>query len=173
MDLHCNICLTGRTGDVIGAQCKTQNCPGLIEEQAHWHDLITPLPEKMTCGRHYTTEADGDYWEQFKSNGNRVCSYCGSLHPDDFLALVKTCAEDDDELSKGILIEPSDKSYKIYVTQPGVRNAREGGIKFYTHHLPRKENGEFDLTQVQCLEYAAAARKTRIKFLKHLSEDIQ
>jgi len=33
-------------------------------------------------------------------------------------------------------IEISDKRYKVYVKQPGVENASQGGIKFYAQHLP-------------------------------------
>ena len=35
-------------------------------------------------------------------------------------------------------IDPSDKGYKVYVQQPGVRNAGEGAIKYYKQHSPEE-----------------------------------
>jgi len=74
-----------------------------------------------------------DTWE-YSPNGDRICSFCGSLHPDDFMELVRQAAEGGAE--EVVEIEPSDKSYKIYVGRQSVRNASVGGIKFYTWHLP-------------------------------------
>ncbi|CAN5951045.1 unnamed protein product [Sphagnum jensenii] len=98
-----------------------------------------------------------DHWQKFKSNGQRVCSYCGSLHPEDMFALVKQSAEApaDGDYRKTVIIEPSDKKYKVYVHQPDVRNAGEGGIKFYMQHLPRK-NGQIDVSDERQEEYAEA-----------------
>ena len=63
-----------------------------------------------------------------------------------------------------IEVEPSDKSYKVYIHQPGVRNAMEGGIKFYTHHLPRDAKGNLAVTQQRQDEYATAVRHSNIRF---------
>lgn len=130
--LHCVKCLCVRTDDVIGAKCRTPDCDGIISEAPTFASLVDELPEPMTCGRRDGGGGGLDRWQKFKSNGNRVCSYCGSLHQDDMFALVRDAASVDSKVK----ISPSDKSYKIYVRQPGVRNAHEGGIKFYTHHLP-------------------------------------
>lgn len=75
-----------------------------------------------------------DRWDAMP-NGDRCCSFCGSLHPDDFKRLVERAAAADDQT----WIERSTKGYKWYVHQPGVKNASEGGIKFYTWHLPSEE----------------------------------
>ena len=40
--------------------------------------------------------------------GERSCSYCGSLHPDRFMELVR----------EGWLVGPTDKSYKAYLARP-------------------------------------------------------
>lgn len=77
---------------------------------------------------------DGDEWTT-ELNGDRTCSFCGSLHPDDFAKLVERAAEPGD----AVQVDRSDKAYKWYVTQPGVMNATEGGIKFYTWHVPDQE----------------------------------
>jgi len=113
-----------------------------------------------------------DYWEKFKSNGNRVCSFCGSLHPDDLFELVRTAANAPLEAEYHSVpeIEPSDKSYKIYVHQPGVRNAHEGGIKFYTHHLPRDEEGKLQVPQERNDEYAAAVKASKARFERYLAK---
>ena len=68
-------------------------------------------------------------------NGDRTCSFCGSLHPDDWTRLSKDVLDSTSET----WIERSDKGYKFYVHQKGVRNDLEGGIKFYTWHIPSEE----------------------------------
>ncbi len=177
LSLQCKKCLTSRTGDVLGEKCRTPGCDGVIEKQPDWTELVDRLPEPMTCGRrfdmyfgkmfvHGKPEKDKDYWERFKTNGNRVCSYCGSLHPEDFLELVKQCANEQEDATyqSSIRIEPSDKSYKIYVHQPGVRNAHEGGIKFYTQHLPRDGQGKLTITEDMEDEYHRAIVATNHRF---------
>lgn len=172
MDLQCKKCLTSRTGDVLGAACKTAGCDGVIEEVPAFGTLVDVLPEPMTCGQRSESFALGahevgtDRWLRFKSNGNRVCSYCGSLHPEDMFALVRESANapSDARFGSVVEIEPSTKAYKIYVQQPGVRNAMEGGIKFYTHHLPRDENGTLAVTEEQQVEYSRAIGASQKRF---------
>lgn len=183
MTLHCPKCLCGRTGDVLGAPCSTPECTGVIAEQPAFNTLIDELPEPMTCGRRRESGMDQDcgggpffgvfqsgtnldHWQKFKSNGNRFCSYCGSLHPDDLFDLVRQSANapQDAEYSLAVEIEPSDKSYKIYVHQPGVRNAHEGGIKFYTQHLPRNTDGSSAVTEEQNADYLLAVQASRKRF---------
>lgn len=72
-----------------------------------------------------------DHWN-IMPNGDLTCSYCGSLHPDDFYNKVVAARAPDSKIN----IEQSDKRYKIYVSEEGIRNAKEGGIKFYTPHIP-------------------------------------
>jgi len=55
----------------------------------------------------------------------RGCSYCGSMHPDDFMDAVRAGKE----------IGPTDKSYKLYVD--------DHGGKFYTQHLSEEQGWEF------------------------------
>lgn len=177
MGLQCKKCLTTRTGDVLGAPCRTPGCDGVIEELPEFHTLVDELPEPMTCGRrfdlyagqvpvHRDRGAGQDRWQRFKSNGNRVCSFCGSLHPEDLFALVKQCAEAplDAEYKSVPEIEPSTKAYKIYVWQPGVRNAMEGGIKFYTQHLPRDGDGKVSVPEEKQDEYGRAVAATKTRF---------
>jgi hypothetical protein len=178
VSLHCKKCLTGRSEDKLGDPCKTRGCDGVVEEVPDFATLVDVLPEPMTCPRRMSDPgpfkilAGPDHWQKFKAaHGNRVCSYCGSLHPDDFLALVKLCAEAGEEVeySAAVQIEPSDKGYKIYVHQPGVRNAHEGGIKFYTPHLPRDAAGKIAVTREQEVEYDRAVKATHARFDRYMA----
>jgi uncharacterized Zn-finger protein len=79
---------------------------------------------KTTCDGHPAT------WDLGPDN-NRTCSYCGSIHPDDLMKICRKTLADD-----RYAVEGTTKSYKVYVRQPGVRNASEGAIKFYMNHVP-------------------------------------
>lgn len=70
---------------------------------------------------------DLDSWETGHGLANQVrgCSYCGSMHPDDFMQAVRDGKE----------IGPTDKSYKLYL------GSSEG--KFYTQHLTEDLGWEF------------------------------
>lgn len=68
----------------------------------------------------------GDVWEDRKE-GYLCCSYCGSMHPDDFFKYVEAQHE----------IGPTDKNYKAYVD--GVR----GPGKFYFQHLDEAGKARF------------------------------
>lgn len=67
-----------------------------------------------------------DYW--YIRDHYRTCSYCGSLHPDAFMASVKD----------GCKITPTDKSYKAYIAVPDNPHA-----KFYFEHLSEAQKHEF------------------------------
>lgn len=181
LGVHCKKCCSGGTGYVLGQPCITPGCDGIVEEIPPFGSLVDELPELMTCGRRFDTYPGGipahhdrgqelDRWQKFKSNGDRVCSYCGSLHPDDFFAAVKAAADapEGSGYREVVAIEPSDKIYKIYVSKPGVRNAMEGGIKFYTQHLPRDEQGKLLITEEQENEYRRAVKATGVRFDAYL-----
>lgn len=174
--MHCPKCLTGRSGDKIGEPCRTPGCDGIIEEPPPFSTLVDELPETMRCPRRDESPLGDrispatDHWQKFKSNGDRVCSFCGSLHPDDMFRLVKASAEGsaDADYHSVVSIEPSDKGYKVYVHQPGVRNASEGGIKFYMQHLPRNDDGSLAVTPEQNAEYSRAVKASRKRFERWL-----
>jgi hypothetical protein len=177
--LHCKKCLCSRTGDKLGDPCKSPRCDGVIEEAPEFNTLVDELPEEFYCPRREESPLGArvfpgpDHWQKFKApHGNRVCSYCGSLHWEDMLALVHEAAiaPEDAPYHSVVSIEPSDKSYKCYVHQPGVRNAHEGGIKWYMQHLPRSHDGKISVTEEQQAEYALAVKRSRARFDKWLSE---
>lgn len=170
MDI-CQKCLTGRSELKAGDKCLTPGCDGVVEKAPEFKDLVDNVGEHRCPRRNENPMIDKafpgpDRWQKFKRIDNRVCSHCGSLHPDDFFRLVKESAEAPEEAAylHTISIEPSDKGYKIYVHQPGVRNAHEGGIKFYTPHLPEI------ITDEQNAQYQEAVRRTRIRFDRYLEE---
>lgn len=166
----CQKCLCGRTGDVAGEPCKTEGCDGILEIPPAYADLVDPLPGTHDCPRRqenpHSLFPGPDHWDQFKSNGDRVCSYCGSLHPDDFWRLVREAAEagPDADYNTAVQIEPSTKHYKVYVRRATVRNAHEGGIKFYTQHLDFAS-----ITDEQDALYKQAARVSQQRFDKWLA----
>lgn len=102
----------------------------------------------MNCGDGHLP----DTWDR-GPDGCRTCSYCGSLHPDDFMRICRLAAEDE-----RYSVEPSDKRYKVYVKQPDVRNAGEGGIKFYMQHVVGTPSDEDQAT------YKTAVRVSRERF---------
>lgn len=91
-------------------------------------------PERGEFGQFQQRDGDNrknpDQWH-IHPDGNRGCSFCGSMHFDDFKAAVKQCIETNGEAYS---IEGTTKSYKMYVKKPGVINAGYGVIKFYMHH---------------------------------------
>lgn len=64
-------------------------------------------------------------WWKVMPNGERVCSYCGSIHPMDLLKLLK---------EGKATITRSDKQYKWYINRPEIDNALKGAIKYYRDH---------------------------------------
>lgn len=60
--------------------------------------------------------------------GQRACSYCGSMHPDDLFQAIADGAE----------VEPTDKNYKAYV-----RFADGRHHKFYFEHLDEAQRQRF------------------------------
>lgn len=86
-----------------------------------------------------------DRWH-IGSDGNRTCSYCGSMHPEDLMEICRKTM-----INADYGVESTTKSYKVYVRQPGVRNAAEGAIKFYMWHAaakPTREDQELFSTAV-------------------------
>ncbi len=89
-----------------------------------------------TCRRRIATpgprnrDENIDTW-RIEPNGDRTCSFCGSMHFDDFEKAVDLCLED---VSKCRIEWATGKNYKLYAWRPNIRNATQGGIKFYVWH---------------------------------------
>lgn len=169
--VHCPKCLSSGTAyTTVGVPCPSCGTP--LEIAPTFAELVEALPEPMTCGRRFDQYPGGipvhrdqgegqDHWDRIRSNGDRVCSYCGSLHPDDWFRLVTAAAEAPEDANYGSVPEvaQSDKGYKLYVRQPGVRNATEGGIKFYTQHLRGIE-----IPEERQREFVEAKRRSSVRF---------
>lgn len=145
-----------------------------IDFELLWRRAVNKYRE-MTCERQYCPRREEswqgqntngnekpDYWYK-KPNGDRCCSYCGSLHFDDMRRLVKKCL-----VSEDVSIEPSDKNYKVYVRQAGVKNAGEGAIKFYMQHVPKGGASDEDNK-----EYGQAVRLSSERYRKQREEWVQ
>lgn len=65
-------------------------------------------------------EGDPDTW----IDQPRRCTWCGSVHPDDFMQMVELGAE----------LGPTDKTYKVYLS---------GAWKFYFQHLSDAQQDRF------------------------------
>lgn len=93
--------------------------------------------EKMTCKNRidglgpWKRAENLDHWE--KIGDDRVCSFCGSIHPMDLIAVIKNSGK-----SPWSVIDSSDKGYKWYINnrQAGrdIPNAGFGAIKYYRWH---------------------------------------
>ena len=89
----------------------------LVDERAA--SARKPAPSH-TCGRRGTLT--GDPLDHYCDRGGHMaCSYCGSVHPDEFMAAVE---------AGEVELEPTDKSYKVYVT-----GGKLSHDKFYFQHL--------------------------------------
>lgn len=67
-----------------------------------------------------------------KVGDDRCCNYCGSIHPDDFLALLDKFTDSD---LPYWYLSLNDRKDKIYLHRPEVKNADDGAIKFKVAHL--------------------------------------
>jgi hypothetical protein len=109
----------------------------------------------MICEGHEAT------W-RVMPNGDRCCSHCGSLHEDDFIAIIEAYGNGE----AGYRFDPSTKTYKRYAYRPGVQNASQGGIKFYGWHVS-KEGPEAEFKR-RCEIHYKAMQRWRAEMAKHL-----
>ncbi len=86
--------------------------------------------EPQTCGRRM---ADYGPWERAenldswdKVGDDLVCSFCGSLHPDRVIELIREYGWS--------IVDRSTMSYKMYIHRRDVPNVSFGGIKYYRWH---------------------------------------
>lgn len=100
---------------------------------------------------------EGDYWDVMP-NGDRTCSYCGSLSEDDFVDIMQSYVDG----VEGFSFERSTKSYKTYAKRPGVSNAGSGGIKFYHMHVDK----DHPKIQERMELFRKAVEKSREEFKK-------
>jgi hypothetical protein len=79
---------------------------------------------------HASDDPTPDTWD-VRPNGDRVCSHCTSMHPDDFAALaLKACGD------AAYGIEYTQFPWRLSVFQPGVDSDSEGAKRFHRWHAP-------------------------------------
>lgn len=104
-----------KTGVIRNAlpEGETQTCPKRMVEWGPWE-----------------RKEELDAW--VKRGDDRVCSFCGSIHPQELLKICKQVN------GLNIFLERKGSQgpiQKIYIFRDDVANASEGAIKFYTIHL--------------------------------------
>lgn len=92
-------------------------------------ELVCPL---RMAGYPYAPGMDKDAW-RVEANGERACSFCGSMHPEDFQAFLETV----DGMERWV--ELADGRHKVYVRRLEVRRQMRWPIKFYLAHYPDGE----------------------------------
>ena len=122
-------------------------CAGHCEELEEWERAVARQFEavdgvdqmKHTCPRRVTGLGPWqrneclDGWRYQGPSGVLIsdrmkhCNFCGSLHPDTFMEMIK----------KGSELGPTDKSYKVYL------KLARGQTKFYFQHLSVEQCVEF------------------------------
>ena len=95
---------------------------------------------------------------------DRVCSFCGSVHPEDLRALLPNVDGDQ------VHLDIADRRHKIYIRRPEVPNAGAGAIKFYlVHGLPNSDKAFWDLLneKVKLSDRKMVERTKRIREKMH------
>lgn len=89
--------------------------------------------EEMTWREAQWGELESDHWpEGFPQP--RTCGFCGSVHPDDLMVLVKL----------GWTCEMSTKSYKSYWHPPVNPNSVVPPVKLYSNHVTDQQAAELN-----------------------------
>lgn len=98
---------------------ENHTCPRRIEDGTHTTDspftFAGPNKDTYTSGHGLIGQARG-------------CSYCGSMHPDDFMEAMRSGKE----------LGVTNKNYKAYVA-----TGDPNGGKFYFQHLSAEQRTEF------------------------------
>jgi hypothetical protein len=87
---------------------------------------------------------DGRFFNQlpqlYKEQGDaRMCLYCGSMHVDDFKAMLPNFIDPEKPYW---YVELNDRKDKLYLRRPGNRNSDDGPIKFKLAHLQGQEHAD-------------------------------
>lgn len=101
-------------GTPVTVKGEVQTCPSRTEEMGPWE-----------------RKPNLDTWDNRGGGDYRQCSFCGGIHPDDAIAIIK------DGGSVGV----TDKSYKRYLGRRGDAN---GMIKLYTMHFSPAQAAGFN-----------------------------
>ena len=152
--------------DRAGGYCRTHWDEAEAARRAENHRATEEAggPWPQTCPRRmgeigpWDRGEDADTWDireqMHQGLQARHCSFCGSLHPDDFMRLVK----------EGWRVGATDKNYKAYLGSP-----EPGGgsmeTKFYFQHLSDEQKREFvDLHNAGRIAFTSGGGFYRLPF---------
>jgi hypothetical protein len=88
--------------------------------------IMLPCPRRRENPPGYG-DPDLDTFEKRGNEDFTKCSYCGSIHPEAFMAALR----------QGFEVTPTDKNYKAYVDLPGYPDQ-----KFYFQHMSEDHRTE-------------------------------
>jgi len=126
-------------------------------------------PRRMEIGGSRGREKDLDLWitDRWKKKEDRwnldwiprTCNWCGGIHPEDSIRLVK---------EYGFEVEKTDKNYKIYLEPPGYRIAFNARI----NNLRKFKNGEIKEEDIEGRTPSVWSPTPPAKvYLQHFSQD--
>jgi len=93
------------------------------------------MNEKISCPKRFNQpgpwelEEGLDAWR--RTGPDRTCTFCGCMHPDEFVAFLGIAANPNAPLQFVSCGKPG----KFYIRRPDIPNASYGAIKFYDVHL--------------------------------------
>ena len=79
-----------------------------------------------------SSSKDGKSGWRLERNGDYTCTYCDSIHPEQFISFLDTVITDP---SLFICAELNGNNGELVINRPGIKVAGEGSIKFYLPHL--------------------------------------
>jgi hypothetical protein len=134
------------------------------------------LKERFFCPKReenptsYSSFPNKDKW-RVEKNGDLCCSYCGALHPEQFLKFCKVVVDDSDIKKR---IEYISNKGKIYIERPTINNAQQGAIKTYNCHIDvwldtfSKEERVILIGQIN-----AAIDKSKVKYKECFNKKVE
>lgn len=127
-------------------------------------------PRRMGEGGPWPHEENKDRWMPGHGLAGQdaaglSCSFCGSLHPDRFMELVR----------EGWVVGPTDKNYKAYLGKPVTAEDREQRRAEWVDHMsPLGNEDRAALAEMWEREHEHPMSSTEAKFYyQHLSPDQQ
>jgi hypothetical protein len=109
-------------------------------ENGKKENLVLEDNSTFYCKRRMGHPMESEQPDRWDRRGEDLCcSYCGSMHPQTIIDLAYGIVDGGDTQT---FFHMSDKAYKMYVDRKNIQNASEGGIKFYSAHIPEGDEGK-------------------------------
>lgn len=126
-------------------------------------------PRRMTDFGPWEREPNLDTWTTGhglvgQSEIGRSCSFCGSLNPDRFMALVR----------EGWIVGPTDKPYKAYLERPfTTEEIANRKTAYMARFADLSEQAIAELSEQYDREFTAEGSPVAKFYFQHLSDDQQ